>query len=150
MFDKMIRETNDRRASDARRFNDHDRDLCMLCGAYGADKRSLLIYCGYVVAEAVPEAIDIHDVEAVHARHKDGYFLRICKSCRAALLGHLEQWRNERAALRDRPKDHDGHVYDAFAEYVGETIPVRIHGAVVTMTPEQFEEYKSKQDNNER
>lgn len=133
---ELFAERDEARRQGADRFHNHDTDLCMLCHAYGEDKRSLFIDCFYAVDEVVPEALDIAEVEG-----RQGYYLRICKSCRAALLGRLREWRDERVARRDIPKDHDGEDEDWDAEA---DIPVRINGAVVMLTREQFDEYQAK------
>jgi hypothetical protein len=132
----IVRETEERRENGARAHKEHDSDLCMLCHAYGADKRSLFVDCFYAIEEAVPEALDVREVEGI----PDGYYLRICKSCRGALLGHLQEWRNERVARRSVPKDDDGG--DAY-DWPDATIPVRVRGAVVMMTPGQFEDHRA-------
>lgn len=105
----LIERTQQRRNRDKERYEQHDSDLCMLCGAYGADKRSLFISCFYEVSEVVPEAIDLFEVEGMEKR---GYYLRICKTCRRHLLQHLQEWRKERVARREIPKDHDGYEWD--------------------------------------
>jgi hypothetical protein len=99
---------------DAKRFKELDGDLCQLCNAYGADKRSLILACFYDVTEVVPEAIDLTDVAG--ALKGRGYYLRLCKSCRGRLLGMLKGWRNECIALRGLPKDHDGGIEDEDSE----------------------------------
>jgi hypothetical protein len=101
-----IEESRKRREADAKRFVEMDFDSCQLCGAHGADKRTIFIDCLYVVSEAVPEAIDIHNL--AHDFHKSGYLLRVCKKCRGSFLQHLGQWRNECVERRSLNKDHDG------------------------------------------
>lgn len=134
MFEKMMADLAAKREADAKRFHGADKALCMICWAYGNDKRSLVLSCFYAVHEAVPEAIDL---SGCGEQHKDrGYYLRICKSCRAGLLDHLRRWADERRALRDVPKDHDGHI--DYADPAA-NIPVRIDGAIVMLTPEQWE-----------
>lgn len=59
----IVTEARARRGRDAETFAAHDRDECMLCDAYGADKRSLFIDCGYAVHEVLPEVLDIRDLE---------------------------------------------------------------------------------------
>ena len=128
MFEKMIAEMEARRAADAKRYEGADEALCMICWAYGNDKRSLFLSCFYAVHEAIPEAIDL---ASCGEKLKDrGYYLRICKSCRASLLDHLRRWADERRTLRDTPKDHDGHIDYANPEA---NIPVRIDGAIVML-----------------
>lgn len=136
-FDSIINKHKNRREQDKLRYEQHDSDLCMLCGAYGSDKRSLFMSCFYDISEVVPEMIDLFDVEGLKDRD---WYLRICKTCRGELLDHLQQWRNERVALRSVAKDHDGYVYENGDEKL---IPVRLQGMVVYMTPEDYEEYKN-------
>lgn len=124
---RLLDETAARRKADAKRFAKADEQLCMLCWAYGNDKRSLFVSCFYAVHEAVPEAIDLKE---------RGYYLRICKACRGDFLGKMRQWADERRALRDTPKDHDGHVSEENPEA---NIPVRIDGAIVMLTREQWD-----------
>lgn len=138
-IEDIIKETERRRAHDAERYAAHDPDLCMLCHAYGADKRSLFVACGYAVYEAVPEAISLHACPNEVLRNR-GYYLLLCKSCRSRLLGHMQQWRDECVALRGQPKDHDGHIEDDDPE---RNIPVRVNGAVVMMTTEEYAHFKS-------
>lgn len=134
MISEILEESNARRLADADRFASLDHDLCQLCHAYGADKRSLFISCFYAVHEVVPEAIDLGGVPD-EATARRGYYLCICKSCRAALLSLLKMWRDERAARRGIPKDHDGadDGYEADRD-----IPVRVNGAVVMMTDAEY------------
>lgn len=124
-----------RREADAERYAAHDPDLCMLCGAYGADKRSLFVNCGYAVHEFVPEAILLRGLADPEMRRR-GYYLNLCKSCRGRLLEKLAEWRAECIGLRGMAMDHDGYL-----EYPGEdgrTIPVRRAGRIVMLTPEEF------------
>lgn len=124
---------------DAKRFEEHDSDLCMLCFACGGDMRSLFVSCLYAVHEAVPEAIDLWLCgEGLKDR---GYYLCICKTCRGTFLTMMESWRTERIALREIEKDSDG-----FIPLTEANIPVRVHGAVVMMTKEQYAEYLSKKE----
>jgi len=143
LFDKLMQDNKSRREHDAKRFNELDGDLCQLCHAYGADKRSLFIDCFYDIHEVVPEAIDLFAVEG--ELMKRGYYLRICKACRGALLGHLQQWRQERIALRDVPKDHDGNPEESDGD-TRELIPVRINGATIMMNEYEYSEYKRKRE----
>jgi hypothetical protein len=142
MFDDILQKTTARRDADRKRFESLKKDLCQLCHAHGPDKRSLFIECFYVIQEAIPEAIDLH-LCGDHLKDK-GYYLRICKSCRAVLLMRLRQWRNDRVALREQAKSSDGYIDDLDGEAA--TIPVRIMGETIMMTPEQFEAYKEDQD----
>lgn len=142
---KMLDESAARRKADAQRFKGHDEQLCMLCWAYGADKRSLFVSCFYAVHEAVPEAIDLSECEP---KFKDrGYYLRLCKSCRGAFLGHMREWANKCRSLRDTPKDHDGNVDSDNPEA---NIPVRIDGAVVMLTREQWDKRQGQRAGDSR
>ena len=108
------------------------KDICQLCEAEGPDKRTLLIECFYELTEVVPE------LETATFGNRKIYRLRICKSCRGRLIGHLAEWRKECVARRNIPKDHDGNdTYEE--EFVN--IPVRLYGTTVMMTPQQYEEY---------
>lgn len=131
----------ERKAEDAVKFHALDEDACMLCDAYGADKRSLFIDCFYAVDEVVPEALNIHDVGLERGR---GYYLRICKSCRARLLGKLQEWRDECVARRGLAKDHDGGD-DAWDE-PERNIPVRINGAVQMLTEAEWRAWRTTTD----
>ena len=136
MLEDIIRCNQERRKADAKRFRESDDNLCMLCHAYGEDKRSLFISCFYAVEEAVPEAIDLFDC-GKHLSDR-GYYLRICKSCRARFLGMLREWRNECVSLRDLPKDHDGIIE---GEDPDRNIPVRVNGITVMMTKDEYDLY---------
>jgi len=136
----ILEQTRKRNEDDAQRFEALDLDQCMLCHARGADKRSLIIDCGYDISEVIPDAIKLHLVEGLEGR---GWYLRICKSCRAALLELLGTWWNGRVRLRGVPKDHDGHVLD---EYVDAYIPVRQHGATTMMTLPEWKQYREGAD----
>lgn len=136
----MIEDIQERQEKDAKRFEEHDKNLCMLCHAYGTDKRSLFVSCFYDVSEVVPEIIDLHGVEHLEAHD---YYLRICKVCRAEFLQHLQEWRNERISLRDVTKNHDGYLLENDDEDSEAIIPMRVNGITVMMTPEQAEEYRA-------
>lgn len=129
----ITKATRERRERDAETHAQLDKDLCMLCHAHGEDKRSLRIECFYAVEEVVPEALDLYDVGG-----EWGYFLRICKSCRGALLDRLGEWRNERVALRDQPKDHDGYLLEGEGERTDATVPVRRNGRIIYITEEEW------------
>lgn len=139
-IDDLLADARRRRAEGAERFRESDGDLCMLCDAYGADKRSLFIDCFYAVDEAVPEALDI--AEADIDGHKHGYYLRICKSCRGRLLGALRVWADECRSYRGLPKDHDGdfEIQDPDA-----VIPVRIDGTTRMLTREEYDAWRQTQ-----
>lgn len=131
---QMLDENDARRATDAERFHALDPDLCQLCHAHGEDKRSLRLSCLYAVHEVVPEAIDMHGID-----ESRDYYLRICKSCRGRFLTMLQEWRAERVALRDEPKDHDGHISVANSD---RCVPVREHGVIRWFTEEEFEQFQ--------
>lgn len=139
---KIIEDTKERRAQDKIKYDEHDGNLCMLCNAYGEDKRSLFIACFYDIKEVVPEAVETFDIEHLKDR---GYYLRICKNCRGELLSKLSDWRNEMITRREIPKDHDGHdEYDV----PNCNIPVRINGRIIMMSEPQFNAYKERQAKN--
>lgn len=125
-----------KRIQDAERYQNNDHDLCQCCHAYGSDKRSLFVACFYQIDEMIPEFIDLHNTDSPQR----GYYMRICKTCRARFLRHLEQWYEEGVRRRKLTKDHDG---EAYGEYGPEAnIPVRINGATVMMTAGQYATYK--------
>ena len=99
-------KTKKRRQRDKGLFESLDPDACQICGAHGADKRSLFVDCLLELSEAIPEALDIREVGI--DSHKSGYYLRICKSCRASFIRHMQAWRSERVTLRTCVLDHDG------------------------------------------
>lgn len=135
----FLEQTKQRRADDAKAFEESDGDLCMMCHAYGDDKRTLLIRCLYDVHEVVPEALDTHEI-----RHfsDGGYYIRICKSCRGRFLRMLGKWRSDCVALRHIPKDHDGDIYDDNEGLV----PVRKHGVIVWQLPEEILASESEEE----
>jgi len=143
-LDRMIERKDRQREIDKNRFEELDSDLCMCCHAYGADKRSLFISCLYELKEAVPEMIDLSGVELDN--FKKGYYLRICKHCRAEFIDMLRTWFSEGVGRRGAPKDHDG---GELWESASKNIPVRIDGATVMMTEEGYLEYKEKNGNNQ-
>jgi hypothetical protein len=139
-INEMIAASNKRRDEDATRYEASDGDLCMLCHAYGNDKRSLFIRCFYAVHEVVPEAIDLGGVKDKELS-KYGYYVRLCKSCRGRLLGHLKTWRDECVALQPIPKDHDGYLEE---EDDTRNIYVRINGVNVAMNADEYAVYASE------
>ncbi|KKM26437.1 hypothetical protein LCGC14_1584850 [marine sediment metagenome] len=102
----LLEKPEKRRVADKIRYDSLDSDECMLCHAHGADKRPLTIACFYDISEAIPEAIDLWYVEGMRDR---GWYLRICKHCRGALLQHLGTWRADRINRRDLTLNHDGY-----------------------------------------
>ena len=127
----ILKKLDERRMTDAQRFEELDDDLCQLCHAHGQDKRSLRIECFYAIEEVIPEIIDLHNCEG---ERNCGYYLRICKSCRGRLLDMLGKWRNECISYRDKQKDHDGHI----EEDEERNIPVRVNGRIVMMTEQEY------------
>ena len=135
----IIAKEDERRKTDAIRYEELDGDLCQLCHAYGADKRSLYISCFYSIHEVIPEIIDLSMCDGVP---DNGYYLRLCKSCRGRLLDMLEKWRNECVGLRNKPKDHDGSIEE---QDENANIPLRVNGRIVMVTEEEF--YAEKENN---
>ena len=135
-------EAVDRRDQmDAKTYAEHDQDLCMLCGAYGADKRSLVMRYFYELREAVPEMLSLR-----HAKDSPGnfYYLRTCKRCRGEFLGMMADWRKHCIARRDMSKDHDGNPREVPC---GPTIyPVRVFGTIQYMTREELESYRDRKE----
>jgi hypothetical protein len=84
--------TRTRRAADKARFEALPPDKCMACGAEGPDMRSLTISCGYALSEAVPAMIDLWEVTGPPG----GWYLRVCKDCRAAFMQRLAGWFEDR------------------------------------------------------
>src|SRR5690606_30505704 len=111
-----------------------------LCHAEGKDKRFLTMSCGYAVDEMVPEMKRL-DRDA-YPNMWAPFGINLCKSCRARLLGHMQQWRDECVALRGRPKDHDGHLEDEYDP--DRNIPVRVNGVTQMMTADEYEAFRSR------
>lgn len=130
-----LMKVDEKRKQDAEKYMSMDSDLCMLCGAYGNDKRSLYIRTGYEMKEAVEELLDTKDVEELPESIRGFYYLNMCKSCRASLLGHMRDWAIERRAMRGRPMDHDGN---SETEEPERNIPVRIDGGIRMMTMDEY------------
>lgn len=104
---------------------------CILCNAEGNDMRTLRISCMYQMDEVIPEIEPKDDIGIWH--------LTFCKTCRSSMLSSLEQWRLECISRRDIVKDSDGcpeEWYDSPAN-----IPVRVNGATVMMTEEEYQKY---------
>lgn len=140
-----LEDLKKQREADAEKFRTCDDDLCMICHAYGADKRSLFISMFYQLKEVAPEFIELFAVEEFKDR---GYYLRLCKSCRGAVMSALREAFNLRRRLRGTLLDHDGYRMDE--EYIdGYNIPVRVDGVVVMMDQYQYEEYKRKHQDKE-
>jgi len=134
-----LKDIQDRRKADAERFANLNHDLCMICGAYGPDKRRWIMDCFYAVEEVIPEAIDLYECEG--ELKGQGYYLRLCKTCRGTFLDALEKAANLRRTYRGISKGPDGNVgcsEDAI-------IPVRINGATMWMTEAQYAEYKQNE-----
>ena len=119
------------------RYDELDTDECMLCGAYGEDKRSLVMRCFYDLTEVVPEMISLRNCSN-EAIQNDGYFLRTCKVCRGALLGALREWAIECRKKHGTPMDHDG--YPLVEQDNDKHIPVRIDGTIKMISDDEFEE----------
>ena len=138
-LDKMLDGIRKDQEADAKRFKESDSDLCMLCHAWGSDKRSLFVSCFYQIKEIVPEFIELSLVEGMEKR---GYYLRICKTCRGRFLGHLRDWAEECITRRDIPKDHDGYELCGYDPI--QNIPVRIDGVTVMLSEVEYEIYKAR------
>ena len=136
-LNKMLADIHARRLRDKERFEKLDSDLCQCCHAYGEDKRSLFIDCLYSIHEVIPEAIDVQLLE--NMRHTSGYYLRICKSCRARFLEMLHNWFLRGKQLREIEKTHDGYPLENDPT---RNIPVRINGAITMMNEEEYARYK--------
>lgn len=139
LLGSMIEDTKRRRARDAATFNELDEDLCMICHAYGPDKRGFFLDCGYAVYEVVPEALDIRDAGLERG---SGYFLRLCKTCRSQILEVMGEWAKLRRLERSQPKDHDG--CPEWDEESDRNIPVRVNGATIMMNKEEYEYYRAR------
>jgi hypothetical protein len=139
---KMLDEADAKNRADAERFKALDQDVCQLCDAKGEDKRSLFIDCMYDVQEVVPDAINLHYVDTF-VKHQQGYYMRLCKTCRGRLLEHMRVWAEECKQMRGLPKDSDG-----LPEYNDpeRNIPMRINGTVVMMTRAEYDAYIAKRD----
>lgn len=110
-----------------------DDDTCQLCYAYGPDKRSVVMSCFYDLTEAVPEFKEVGGV----------YRLRVCKTCRSELLIRLQDWSQEAKKKRGFPKGSDGELttLDELME-PRRNIPVRVFGAVVMLTREDYDKWQ--------
>ena len=136
-LENYINDWEMRCSLDAARYKTQDDDLCMLCHAYGADKRSLFVDCLYDCSEAINDFINLRDCG--NERHKSGWYLRICKTCRGELLGVLRAWGANCKSRRNLPKDHDGEI-EIDTEGL---IPVRVDGATRWMTRGEYTKFES-------
>lgn len=114
---------------------ENEKDVCVLCGADGQDKRTLVVDCFYDMTEAASE---FAKVPGSFLYHSNGYHMRICKSCRAGFIGAVREWVADSKAKRGLPMDGDGNL-----ECADGHIPVRVDGAVVYMTDEQYAEHRN-------
>jgi hypothetical protein len=144
-LDEILERARIEREEGARKYEESlGSDECMMCDAYGNDKRSLFIDCGYAVSEVVAEALNISDAGAERGR---GYYLLLCKTCRGRLLDHLGVWGTECRAERGKPKDHDGCVHvDADPNSPVRNIPVRVNGRIQMLTREEWDERQPGRD----
>lgn len=133
-LEQLLGELHERLPAAQERFEQLNWDECQLCGAAGEDKRSLYLSMFYALEEVVPEAIDLN---AVH-REGSGYFLRLCKDCRARLLGHLRVWAGECREKRGAVMDTDGHL--ELPEDPDRNIPIRQDGALRNLTRAEWDE----------
>lgn len=145
-LENWLDRSKKRRERDAKLYAESDSDLCMLCHAYGADKRTWWVSCFYAIHEVVPEALDTFAVPEEQKKHS-GYFLWLCKSCRGRFLDMLGKWRSSCVALRDETKDHDGYICyeDDDMPYNPANIPVRINGRIVMLDANSYEVWKQSQ-----
>jgi hypothetical protein len=144
-WEQHMKQLHETREADAKRLGDSDRDLCMVCGAYGADKRSLIVEMGYQLKEISDRFIDLHLVEG--RLNQRGFYLLICKVCRGELIGKMREWYEERKDLGQRVAlDHDGYADDWDEE---RPIAVRVDGRAVMMSEEEYAEYERQQADKE-
>lgn len=141
--ERLLKQTMEKRAQqkayDEALMAAYSEDRCMLCHAYGEDKRTFMARCFYDMKEAVPELIYVANVPSLQVAfpgHDDQYFLRICKSCRGDLLGTLKQWGDRRRARRGLPMDEDGADLEPVLDYdASEGVPyIREFGKTRPMT----------------
>jgi len=106
---QLLEESERSRQADAETYASLDQEICQICGAYGEDKRSLYMGCFYALKEIAPEFLSLWHV-GTSEDMKRLFYLRICKSCRAEILGAVKKALNTRRALRSRKLDHDGYL----------------------------------------
>ena len=99
-------------------------EKCQICGVDGPDLRTLKLSYFY----QLDEISDKFQLDA------DGNFqITTCKQCRGDFLHLTGKWTSgELAALREK------HQSDP-----DRTIPVRVQGRTVMMTPEEYSEHQS-------
>lgn len=136
---KMLEAQAAQREADAMRFERVEQNVCMVCRTEGPDKRNLIVSCLYDVREVAPEFIDLDGIKGELKGH--GFYLRICKTCRAAFLSAVGAWFRARASLRGVHLGPDGEALDIDSEA---NIAVRINGAQVMMTRAQWDEHAAK------
>lgn len=132
----MLKKQEEERRQDEKAFDNLREDQCMICHAEGPDMRDLEVDCFYRIKEVVPEMLDLTRMEGMGS-----WYARICKGCRGVLLGKMKEWRDERVAVRDLPKDSDGEV----EEENGKNIPVRIHGRIVMMSEDEYYKWRENE-----
>ena len=142
-LEDLINRREQRLKDDAIRYETHDPDECMLCHAHGPDMRSFLFSCFWDFGESMEEPIDTKEIKDFKF---DGYYLRICKSCRSELIGHIQKWRDDMVSRRGLPMDSDGNLEGDSQEA---NIPVRINGAIKMITLEQWFEMKGEKESND-
>ena len=139
-LEKLIDRRKKRVADDAIRYKNLDLDECMLCHAHGEDMRSFFFSCVWDFGKSMEEPIDTGEINDLKF---NGYYLRICKSCRSELIGHIQQWRDDMVSRRGLPKDEDGNL----EEFNPETdIPIRVNGAIRMITLDQWNEMQKEQE----
>jgi len=105
----LIAEGDKSRREDAAKYAALDGDRCQICGAQGADKRSLRIGYFYDMKEIAPEFLSLWYVESSEQLQRM-FYLQTCKSCRAEILNAMRETINKRRALRGQELDHDGYA----------------------------------------
>jgi hypothetical protein len=92
------------RSADAKRWDSLSDNICQVCNTKGEDRRTLFISCLYSLKEVSPLFIDLFETP----QKERGFALRICKGCRARLLGYLQKWVQEQGRVADSHLDDDG------------------------------------------
>jgi len=141
----------ERQQRDAERYAQLDDDVCMVCGAVGLDRRTLLMRYFYELSEVAPEFLDLTLVDRVKspglpAPELGLYYLRTCKSCRGEILGAIQAAITARRALRGLPLGPDGDVdLPVELEDPERNIPVRVLGRTIMLTRPEWDEFRRQQ-----
>lgn len=110
---------------------------CAVCGEVGQDRRTLRISHGYELRE-VSEKFERTQIleSSPDSRLSDplpAWKLTTCKECRADLMGLLRRWIESGSAVDRRWISSDPE----------RNIPVRIDGAIVMMTREEYDQWRT-------